>query len=381
MNQSDIQPTPAAASKHASLRGPVLTLVSLLCALLIISFVEIPEKKVTLPHPTVAGVPEPAQDVPTQDKPKAEAEVQPEAVQTLSEVAPAPVPAPTIPAPVEREIDQQAIAQAQEALASATRDLERTEARARETASEFTAAQLALSQEMSAYRKFVKQFRDPSARIERAQTRLKQATAEIETLKTQLASLEKTPRPKGKPLLDKSPVARPAGSDEVHFEVHANRVSYLDIEGLMERLKVDARVQMRLMTSPRPISGTVGPVGAFSIRYQMVPSGMSLAESTGRGATLNASYGLSSWEIVPYQNLRGETYEQAVSPASDFAQATSRLDPQRDSITMWVYPDGFELYRVLRDQLHQRGFLISARPLPADMPIRGSPSGSISAAQ
>ena len=100
-----------------------------------------------------------------------------------------------------------------------------------------------------------------------------------------------------------------------------------------------------------------------------------------RSSSLNTSYELNSWEIVPTQNLRGESYEQAISPASDFAQATGRLNPQRDAITMWIYPDGFELYRVLRDILHQRGFLISARPLPEDMLIRGSPSGSISAAQ
>jgi hypothetical protein len=48
---------------------------------------------------------------------------------------------------------------------------------------------------------------------------------------------------------------------------------------------------------------------------------------------------------------------------------------------MWVYADGFPLYRRLRDELHARGFLVAARPLPEGMTIKGSPSGSLSAGQ
>ena len=48
---------------------------------------------------------------------------------------------------------------------------------------------------------------------------------------------------------------------------------------------------------------------------------------------------------------------------------------------MWVYPDGFALYRKLRDDLHERGYTVSARPLPEGMAIRGSPAGSVSAGQ
>ncbi len=48
---------------------------------------------------------------------------------------------------------------------------------------------------------------------------------------------------------------------------------------------------------------------------------------------------------------------------------------------MWIYPDGFALYRRLRDDLHARGFTVAARPLPDNMTIRGSPSGSLSAGQ
>jgi hypothetical protein len=48
---------------------------------------------------------------------------------------------------------------------------------------------------------------------------------------------------------------------------------------------------------------------------------------------------------------------------------------------MWIYPDGFELFRKLRDDLHARGFMVAARPLPDGMSIRASPAGSQSAGQ
>ncbi len=93
------------------------------------------------------------------------------------------------------------------------------------------------------------------------------------------------------------------------------------------------------------------------------------------------SYDLRGWELIPEFEGRGETYEATLKPISDYARAISRLNPARATITMWIYPDGFALFRKLRDNLHERGFLVAARPLPEGMAIRGSPGGSLSAGQ
>jgi hypothetical protein len=206
---------------------------------------------------------------------------------------------------------------------------------------------------------------------------------EIRGLKAELAALAAAPiRRRARPLLERNPVARPPGGEEYHFEVRGDRVAYINLNALLDRLKVDARIQLRTMSAPRPIEGEVGPVGWFLLRYRMIPAGLELGGGGigGRGL-LQTSFTLSEWEVVPRQALRGETLAEALSPASDFGRAVSVLDPQRDAITLWVYPDGFTLYRQIRDWLHERGFLVAARPLPAEMPIRGSPSGSISAGQ
>ncbi len=187
------------------------------------------------------------------------------------------------------------------------------------------------------------------------------------------------PRPKAKSLVDRSPVAKPSDGTEFHFEVRRNRVTFIDLERLINLVKADAQLRIRLSDNSRLVDSKVGPVGAFSLEYVLgraVPNGIEdLMERHG------LSYDFRSWEIVPEFAGRGETYETARQPFSAYNQAVNRLRPERSTITMWVYPDGFALFRKLRDDLHARGFMVAARPLPEGMPIRGSPAGSLSAGQ
>ena len=127
------------------------------------------------------------------------------------------------------------------------------------------------------------------------------------------------------------------------------------------------------------VDAKVGPVGTFSLQYVLgraMPAGIDeLIERRG------ISYDLRGWEIIPEFEGRGETFDQTRYPISEFARAVSRLNPSKGTVTLWVYPDGFALYRRLREDLQARGFLVAARPLPDGMAIRGSPSGSLSAGQ
>ena len=59
-------------------------------------------------------------------------------------------------------------------------------------------------------------------------------------------------------------------------------------------------------------------------------------------------YDLRAWEIVPEFENRGETYEATKNPISEFSRSINRISPARSTITLWVYPDSFTLYRRLR---------------------------------
>lgn len=285
--------------------------------------------------------------------------------------APIPPPAPTL--------DRAAVAKAEAAVESARRERTQAEARVEEAARALEAATLDRARSLASARSLLTKVRDPRARIASATARGGLLRIERDKIKAQLAALDGTPKPRAKPLIDKSPVARESSGDEFHFEIRGDRIAFIDLDRLLDRVKSDARLRLRMAESFRPIEGTVGPVGSFSIQYKMGRLG---GETVGDAISgRNVTYSLLGWEVIPESEGRGETLAQTTFPASEFARAVGRLNPERDTLTFWVYPDGFPLYRQIRDRLHSRGFLVAARPMPDSMPIRGSPMGSNSAGQ
>ena len=282
-----------------------------------------------------------------------------------------PPPPPTL--------DREAVARAEAALDATRRSRREADDRAAEAEARLAAAAREAGHALTAAQSLAGKVRDPSSRLASAETRGGIVKAERDRLKAELAALDGTAKPRAKPLVDKSPVARMTDGEEFHFEVRNGRVAFIDLERLLERVKADARMRIRISDLNRGIEATVGPIGAFSMHYEMGRTDLGVLSDVlrERGPT----FSLRSWEVVPEREGRGETYEQALSPVSEFGRAVNRLSPSRDTITLWVYPDGFPLYRRLRDMLHARGFLVAGRPLPDGMAIRGSPAGSLSAGQ
>jgi hypothetical protein len=222
--------------------------------------------------------------------------------------------------------------------------------------------------------------RDPSTRIAQASARGGFARGQRDKLAGELTALRSQPRPKATSILSKSPVARPASSDEYHFELRRNRISFIDLKTLLDRTRADAQVRIRMSDRFGGVSAKVGPVGSFSLAYELVPSSPSTVEELIERRNIRR-FDLKGWELVPEFENRGETYQATQNPVSEFTRAVNRISPSHATITLWVYPDSFGLYRRIRDDLVERGFSIAARPLPEGLAIRGSPLGTQSAAQ
>jgi hypothetical protein len=240
-------------------------------------------------------------------------------------------------------------------------------------------ATLAAANDVVANRSLVATVKDPTVRIERATNRAAVSRWEVDRLNSEINSIRNTPRTKAQALNDQTAVAKAIEGHEFHFEVRGDRVSFIDVDKLTDLVKADVRLRLKFSLPGQSMAGTVGPVGEFSMAYEMgraLPDGV--AELLDRR---DASYILRGWEIVPEREGRGEAYENVWQPTAVFARAIRRLDASSATITFWVYPDGFALYNRLRDDLHSRGFLVAARPLPRGTAIRGSPSGSLSAGQ
>jgi hypothetical protein len=277
------------------------------------------------------------------------------------------------------KLDKAAVTRATESLDAAARDRARAEARADDAARRLSEVSAQAAADARAAKELVFRVRDPRPRIAQAASRGGFLKAERETLKKQLDAIASVPRPQTKVLANKNPVARPSDGNEYHFEIRGQRVAYIDLDRLIAMVKADAQLRIRLSDGARLVDNQVGPVGAFSLRYVLgrsIPTG--LDDLMDRRSL---AYDLRGWEIVPEFEGRGDTYENTRQPFSEFSRVLSRINPARSTITLWVYPDGFRLFRKLRDDLKARGYTVAARPLPDGMSIRGSPAGSLSAGQ
>ena len=275
------------------------------------------------------------------------------------------------PAPI---LDEKAISQAEADLLSGKNEADRSRARVAEASASLKSAQARMAAKSQAYKTIAVSVRDPSQRLRAAKAKGEALRIDRDMLRGDLQAYSEAVRPRRKVLIDKSPVAKRSDGEEFHFEVRGDHIAFIDLERLLDRVKTDARVKIRLSNGTQPASGSVGPVGAFDMSYEV--------QRMDDGANPRlGSFGLSAWEIVPAYANRGETFQAAMGPASDFSRAVRRLNPAQDVVTLWVYPDGFALYRQIRESLHVQGYLVAARPLPESSTIRGSPSGSSSSAQ
>ena len=216
-----------------------------------------------------------------------------------------------------------------------------------------------------------------------------QASASAEALKrakellaSLLAEIERLDEDKPPPTVIEhrvTPISHEVLGPEVHFRLERNRVSVVPLEGLLERLKEQIDRQKDWLLRYRRHEGEVGPVEGFTMRYVIERKALSVFEELqhGRGIVRIA---VTQWRIEPNQNLIAETAGEAQRVNSAF-QAALLTAPYDATLTFWIYPDSFALYRQLQQIAQRHGFTVAARPLPFGVPIAGSPRGSRSAGQ
>ena len=204
--------------------------------------------------------------------------------------------------------------------------------------------------------------------------------ARVAALRAQLEALEKS-TPAAKEIKHRlTPVSRTVEGTEIHFHLAGGRISHVPIEELIERLRSQVVRQKEWLAKFHQHQGEVGPVDGFSMRYVVERESLGVLDDVRYGGGAMMRIGVSEWQLKPEPDLRGETLAEALRPGSSFVR-TLRLADQSASVTFWVYPDSFGLYRDLQQFAHEEGFTVAARPLPFGVPIAGSPHGSRSAGQ
>lgn len=177
-----------------------------------------------------------------------------------------------------------------------------------------------------------------------------------------------------------SPISRTVDGPEAHLLIENGRVLFVPLELLLDEFQSKAKRQVYQLRNQPELTDTVGPVRGFRLRYTLerydVP--MEVIRRTGQGGSYVR---LRRWTLIPIARDLGEPVRLALKPDSDFRRELTKILPGRTTITIWVYPDGFEAFRQIRKELYDLGYSIAGRPLPPGTPIGGSPDGTKSASQ
>ena len=225
---------------------------------------------------------------------------------------------------------------------------------------------------------------DQATRIDReAQIKLAAAeeslTAELKNVQAQTTALAASFKPaKNKQLKHyPNPIAKTVFSEELHFRLAGGKISFVPLEQLLGLMKAEWRLkaEQRLVTSNRTIE-TVGPLDGFRLQYQL-----HAFDNGPAGARQGRSIGLDRFQVIPQPNQPNETVAAALTEGSQFRQILSRHEPNRTTVSIWLYPDGFADHRTIKTWLHEHGFQMASWPLDHGRHISGGPNGFKTSAQ
>ena len=213
-----------------------------------------------------------------------------------------------------------------------------------------------------------------SGRVAAAESaaRRKRLKEEIERCTLEAEGIAHAPATTKEVLAYPTPIARTVMGDELHFRVEGGRIAYIPITELFELAKTQTRRNSDSIASMSQRIESVGPLQDFTLDYVIEAK-----VDQARGQVLVRS---REWVVRPTRQGIGETIDVALVSQSRFRQVLADITPET-TVTLWCYPDSFEEFRKLREELHRLGVPTAGRPMPEGAPIGGSTEGSKSVVQ
>ncbi len=176
-----------------------------------------------------------------------------------------------------------------------------------------------------------------------------------------------------------TPLAKTVFGDEIHFRLLDGRLTYVPLNEIVKRLEKQWKNRLWKLKETDQFSDTLGEIGGFILRYTVARR--ALETETPVGPAQRDVVFISKFELIPSEEPLGVPLEDALAPNSEFRSLISKYDSRRTTVTIWTYPDSFDQFRLLKNELYRLGYLTAGRPLPEGANISGSPNGSRSSAQ
>lgn len=172
-----------------------------------------------------------------------------------------------------------------------------------------------------------------------------------------------------------NPIAKTVFSKEIHFRLADGRLSWVPLENLISQMKSQWRVKAEALKTANRTTETVGPIGGFRLQYQLAASDSGPRGSGGR------SVHFDHFRVIPQPSLRGEPVEAALAQGSEFRRSLADFNPAETTVSIWLYPNGFDDHRKIKTWLHENGFQMASWPLQFGRQISGGPQGFKTSAQ
>lgn len=196
--------------------------------------------------------------------------------------------------------------------------------------------------------------------------------AEIEKCTLEAEGLSHAPATTQEVLAYPTPISRTVTGEELHFRLEAGRIAYIPLTELFELARTQTQRNSSSIAQMASRVENVGPIGGFILDYVIEAK-----VDPSRGQVLIRS---REWVVRPAALGSGETADEALAKSSRFRRVLAGTTPET-TVTLWCYPDSFEQYRAIREELHRLSVATAGRPLPEGAPIGGSTEGSKSVVQ
>ena len=205
--------------------------------------------------------------------------------------------------------------------------------------------------------------------LEKQLANLLQQQGDIQSIEQSTAILQHLP----------TPMAKTVFGRELHVMMRGNKTAVIPWERLISLLKSEARRSAERNSQKDRFVNQLGPVDGFLMTYGL--KSQSGIMSDGSSTRLARTIELEKFELEPTADVTYESVTETMATGGRLRLELASYTAQHTTVTVWVYPDSFNEFRILKEKLFTVGFLCAARPLPFNVRIGASPHGSASTAQ
>ena len=205
--------------------------------------------------------------------------------------------------------------------------------------------------------------------LEKQLANLLQQQGDVQSIEKSTAILQHLP----------TPMAKTVFGRELHVMMRGGKVAVIPWDRLVDSLKGEARRSAERNSQKDRFVNQLGPIDGFLMTYGL--KSQSGIMSNGSTTKLARTVELEKFELDPTSDVVYESVAETMGIGGRLRFELASSTAQHTTITVWVYPDSFNEFRIMKEKLFVDGFLCAARPLPFNVRIGASPRGSASTSQ